>query len=142
MKSQDTDPRIQIRIEIWRIRNTGFKINTYGHAPVCSLPGYDGLLSFPANTQTGLTPGPGAGLGSALSPAEIRAAEVAEQLLEQEKRDALLAQRLQVRQLTQCGGSSLFSLVWTGPRIPLYRIDRIRFPIRIRLRRGTTESDR
>ncbi len=36
------------------------------------------------------------GLGSALSPAELRAAEAAEQLLEQEKRDALLAQRLQV----------------------------------------------
>ena len=36
------------------------------------------------------------GLGAALSPAELRAAEAAEKLLEQEKRDALLAQRLQV----------------------------------------------
>ena len=37
------------------------------------------------------------GLRSALTPEEIRAAEAAEQLIDQERRDAELALRLQVR---------------------------------------------
>ena len=37
------------------------------------------------------------GLGSALSPAEIRAAEAAERLLEQERKDREIAKQLQVR---------------------------------------------
>ena len=43
-----------------------------------------------------VTPGDVLGIGSALSPAELRAAEAAERLLEQEKRDMEIARQLQV----------------------------------------------